>query len=146
MQHWFIFFRCPSFIFVYILFHFLLFQTLVNFSFLSVFQKQKNSSQVCHLIRGLYNSKVANYKRTEILISKVGTVCVDLAGYHGLNEFSPSRHCKPEVHITILECSTIVYTFKLCCLKKVILNEGKGRMLKTAFRSILIKDQVWRSA
>ena len=41
---------------------------------------------------------------------------------------------KPEVHITILECSTIVYTFKLCCLKKVILNEGKGRMLKTAFR------------
>ena len=80
MQHWFPFFWCPSFAFVYILFHFLLFQTLVNFSFLSIFQKQKNSSQVCHLIRGLYNSKVANYKRTEILIGKVGTVCVDL-GY-----------------------------------------------------------------
>ena len=87
-----------KFHFVYILFHFLLFQTLVNFSFLWIFQKQKNSFQVCHLIRGLYNSKVANYVRSEILISKVGTVCVDLAGYHGLSEFSPSRHCSTFVN------------------------------------------------
>ena len=69
-----------KFCFCLYLVYFLLFQTLVNFTFLSIFQKQKNSSQVCHLIRGLYNSKVANYERTEILISKVGTVCVDL-GY-----------------------------------------------------------------
>lgn len=53
---------------------------------------------------------------------------------------------KPEVHITILEYNTVVYTFKLHCLKKVVLNQGKGRILKAAFRSVLIKDQVWKDA
>lgn len=59
--------------------------------------KAKIIHLICHLIRGLYNSKVANYVRTEILISKVGTVCLG-TGYHGLNEFSPSRRCSTSVN------------------------------------------------
>ena len=73
--------------------------------------------------------------------SQQNTFCID-SYKHSIYNLLRLSKVKPEVHITILECSTIVYTFKLCCLKKVILNEGKGRMLKTAFRSILIKDQV----